>query len=179
MHLTTDRLLIRPWLSRDKPAFADINADPEVRRYFYPSRLTPTQSEADIERCMQHLGEHGFAFLAVERKEDGVLIGGAGLSWAHDIPGAPAIEIGWILGRPFWRQGYAREAGVAWFTHGWSLRFREIFGYTSEINSPSRAQMTALGMIHDPADDFPDPTVPTDSPLSPHVLYKIRNPLGT
>jgi len=176
MHLTTDRLLIRPWQSRDKAAFADINADPEVRRYFYPSLLTRTQSDADIERCMRHLDEHGFAFLALERKEDKVLIGGAGLSWAHDIPGVPAIEIGWILGRPFWRQRYAREVGLAWFAHGWSLGFGEIVGYTSKINLPSRAQMEALGMTCDPADDFADPTVPTDNPLSPHALYRIRTP---
>ena len=176
MRLTTERLTIRPWQPADMPDFANINADPEVRRYFYPSVLTQAQSDADIERCMQHLSEHGFAFLALERSEDGVLIGGAGLSWTYDVPGGPAVEIGWILGRPFWRQGYASEAGRAWVARGWSLGLKEIVGYTSEINQPSRAQMEALGMTRDPADDFFDPTVPPDNPLSPHVLYRLKCP---
>jgi RimJ/RimL family protein N-acetyltransferase len=176
MQIETDRLLIRPWTTSDLPAFAEINADPAVRRYYYPSILTRIQSDRVIEECMRHLREHRFAFLATARKEDGVLMGGTGISWTHDVPGDPTVEIGWILGRPFWRQGYARESGLAWFAHAWSLGLTEIIGYTSEINTPSRAQMEALGMIRDPREDFADPTVPTGNPLSPHVLYRLQNP---
>ncbi len=80
--------------------------------------------------------------------------------------------------RPFWRQGYARETGIAWLAHGWVRGLREIIGYTSTLNHPSRAQMKALGLAHDPAEDFADPTVPPDNPLSPHVLYRVRRPLN-
>jgi len=176
MQIETERLLIRPWAPRDLHAFAEINADPDVRRYYHPSILTRIQSEGVIEECVRHLREHGFAFLATERKEDGALIGGTGISWTNEVPGDPAVEIGWILGRPFWRQGYARESGLAWFAHAWSLGLTEIVGYTSKINAPSRAQMEALGMRSNPADDFTDPTVPKDNPLSPHVLYRMTKP---
>jgi RimJ/RimL family protein N-acetyltransferase len=178
MRLETPRMTIRPWQVSDLPAFAAMNADPEVRRYYYPSLLTRAESDAVMESCMRHMDDHGFAFLALERKEDGAFIGGAGLSWTDIVPGELAVEIGWILARPFWRQGYAREASEAWLAHGWSLGLREIVGYTSEINLPSRALMEAVGMQRNPADDFRDPTVPPDSPLSPHVLYKIGNPGG-
>lgn len=178
MQLTTRRLIIRPWQARDLPAFGRLNADPEVRRYYHPAILTQPESEAVVGQCMRHLDRHGFAFLAVERHEDGMLIGGAGLSWAEHLPGGSAVEVGWILDRPFWRQGYAREASLAWFAHGWSIGLREIVGYTSEINHPSRMLMEALGMSRDPVDDFLDPTVPAESPLSPHVLYRIGNPLA-
>ncbi len=176
MRLETERLTIRSWQTGDLPAFAKINADPEVRRFYFPAALTRTQSDAVVERCMAHLDEYGFAFLAVERREDKALIGGAGLSWTNDVPGGPAVEIGWILGRPFWRRGYAREASLAWFAHGRSIGLDEIIGYTSEINHPSRRLMTALGMWHDPAEDFPDPTVPEGNRLRPHVLYRLKNP---
>jgi RimJ/RimL family protein N-acetyltransferase len=178
MQLTTPRLTIRPWRSEDLPAFAEINADPEVRRYYYPSVLTRAESDAVVAYCMEHLHRHGFAFLAVERREDGALAGGAGLSWTYDVPGGPAVEIGWILGRPFWRQGYASEASRAWFAHGWSRGIGQIVGFTSAINQPSRAVMAKLGMSCDPNDDFRDPTVPVDNPLSPHVLYRIDRPGG-
>lgn len=178
MRLETPRIAIRPWQANDLPAFAAINADPDVRRYYYPSLLTRAESDAVVESCTRHLADHGFGFLALERKADGALVGGAGLSWTDIVPGEPVIEIGWILAQQFWRQGYAREASLAWLAHGWSLGLRKIVGYTSEINAPSRALMEALGMRRDPADDFRDPTVPPDSPLAPHVLYKIGNPGG-
>lgn len=178
MRLTTPHLTIRPWETRDLPAFGRANADPEVRRYYHPSILTQSQSDAIVEQCMRHLDDHGFAFLAVERREDGVFVGGAGLSWAEHLPGGPAVEIGWILDRQFWRLGYAGEASRAWFTHGWSIGLEQIVGYTSAVNLPSRRLMEALGMSRDPAADFFDPTVPKDDPLAPHVLYRIRRPLG-
>lgn len=173
MEIETDRLLIRPWTDDDLPAIAAINANADVRRYYYPAILTRAQSDEVVKDCTRHLGEHGFAFLATIRKTDGELIGGTGLSWTSDVPGDPAIEIGWILGRPYWRRGYARETGEAWFAHARSLGITEVIGYTSAINTPSRAQMGALGMIRDPAADFADPTVPADNPLSPHVLYRM------
>lgn len=176
MQLTTQRLIVRPWQEQDLPAFARLNADAEVRRYYHPTILTPPESDAIVGQCIQHLEQHGFGFLALERCEDRVLIGGAGLSWAEHLPGGAAVEIGWILDRQFWRLGYAREASLAWFAHGWSIGLGEIVGYTSAINLPSRALMEALGMSRDPADDFADPTVPAESPLSPHVLYRIGNP---
>ncbi|WP_137152481.1 GNAT family N-acetyltransferase [Devosia sp. FKR38] len=176
MRLETNRLVIRPWTDRDCAPFASINADPEVRRYYYPALLDQAQSDAVIAQCMDHLDRQGFAFLALERRDDGALIGGAGLSITDDVPGGPAIEIGWILGRPFWRQGYASEASRAWFDWGWAHGMTEIVGYTSAINTPSRRAMESLGMRRTPADDFADVTVPEGNPLRPHVLYRITNP---
>ena len=176
MQLATKRLLIRPWQGKDLVPFARINADPHVRHFYYPSILTPAQSNEIIAQCTQHLSDHGFAFLAMERRTDGSLIGGAGLSWTNDIPDGPHVEIGWILGRPHWRQGYAKEAGHAWLAHGWSVGLHEIVGFTSKVNTPSRSLMKSLGMKHNPVDDFADPTVPAENPLSPHVLYRQQHP---
>lgn len=176
MHFETERLLIRPWREDDREPFAHFNADAAVRRYYYPAILTRTQSDEVIDQCMAHLNAHGFAFLALERRHDQKLIGGAGLSWTNDIPGEPRVEIGWILGAPYWRHGFAKEASRAWLSHAWANGLPEIVGYTSAINAPSRALMTSLGMSHDPADGFADPTVPPDNPLSPHVLFTIHRP---
>ena len=176
MRVKTERLLIRPWQEEDREPFAQINADLAVRRYYYPAILTRAQSDEVIEQCMGHLNTHGFAFLALERCHDQKLIGGAGLSWTNDVPDGPRVEIGWILGSHYWRQGYASEASRAWLSHAWSNGLQQVVGYTSAINAPSRALMASLGMSHDPADDFADPTVPPDNPLSPHVLFTIQKP---
>ncbi|MBN9578711.1 MAG: GNAT family N-acetyltransferase [Alphaproteobacteria bacterium] len=177
MRLDTARLIIRPWQEKDHAPWAAIQADRVVRRFYYPPVLTRAESDAEIDRCLHHLDRHGFGFLALERRDDHALIGGAGLSWTNDTPGAPAVELGWILAQPFWRQGYAREASLAWFAFGWAMGLEDIIGYTAALNQPSRALMESLGMRRNPADDFADPTVPADNPLSAHVLYRISRPL--
>lgn len=178
MRLETSQLLLRPWEDRDRAAFAAINADTEVRRYYFPSILSRAQSDELIDRCNEHLDRHGFGFVAVERRDDGCLIGGLGLSKpGPEVPGSPNIEIGWILGRANWRRGYAFEAASACLAHAWSaLGIKEVIAYTSTINEPSRRLMEKLGMRRSPADDFDDSTVPQGNALRPHVLYRIGNP---
>jgi len=178
MHLETSRLRLRPWEKRDRAAFAAINADAEVRRHYFPAILSRAQSDELIDRCADHLDRYGFGFVAVERRDDGCLIGGLGLSRpGPEVPGAADMEIGWILGRANWRRGYAFEAASACLAHAWSaLGAREVIAYTSTINEPSRRLMEKLGMTRSPADDFDDSTVPEGDALRPHVLYRIGNP---
>lgn len=131
-----------------------------------------------INEQIAHLHHHGFGFLAMERREDGALIGGAGLSRpGPEVPGNHDLEIGWILGRPYWRQGYATEAALACFDRAWNeLNFTEVIGYTSKINLPSQRAMERVGMTRVAAVDFDDTTVPPGHVLRPHVLYQITNP---
>ena len=175
MQIETQRLRLRPWQEPDVSPFAVINADPEVRRYYYPAILTPEETAGVIAECDAHLRQHGFAFIALERNTDAALIGGLGLSIAgNEIPDGPHVEIGWILGRPYWGNGYALEAACACMQYAWTtLGLAEVIGYTSQINHPSRALMEKLGMRTDPAEDFDDVTVPEGNPLRPHVLYRI------
>lgn len=176
MVITTQRLMLRPWTECDITPFAVANADPEVRRYYYPSVLTRDETAAIIADCTRHLHKYGFGFMAVERLTDKVLLGGLGLSRTDDaIPGGPHVEIGWILARPYWRQGYAFEAASACLQYACAtLGLAEVIGYTSRINRPSRTLMEKLGMRSDPAEDFSDVTVPEGNPLRPHVLYRIH-----
>lgn len=176
MRLETPRLLLRPWEDRDRAGFAAINADPEVRRYYYPSVLTPAETDAVIDEAAA--GLDGFGFVAVERKVDGALVGGAGLSRpAPEVPGEHPAEIGWILGRAFWRQGFATEIGRACLDAAWArFGLPAVIGYTSAINTPSRHAMERLGLAHVAGADFDDITVPPGDTLRPHVLYRIARP---
>jgi RimJ/RimL family protein N-acetyltransferase len=180
VRLETERLILRPWKDRDRPHFAAINRDPEVRRYYYPSILSQPESDEAIDWCIAHLREHGFGFVAAERRSDGALIGGIGFSrTGPELPASPAIEIGWIFGSQYWGQGLGYEAATACLRYGWAkLGLREVIGYTSAINPRSRKLMEKLGMRRDPAEDFEDVTVPPGNELRPHVLYRIVNPAG-
>lgn len=176
MRIETPRLLLRPWQAADLAPWAVINADPEVRRYYWPAILTPDEFDAIVAECEAALQAQGFGFVAVERRADRALVGGIGFSSTDaEIPGGRQIEIGWIFGRPYWGQGLAFEAATACLA--WApgrLPAQQVVGYTSAINTPSRRLMEKLGMQHDPAEDFDDVTVPPGNPLRPHVLYRLR-----
>ncbi|PTT98498.1 GNAT family N-acetyltransferase, partial [Pseudomonas sp. HMWF031] len=91
-----------------------------------------------------------------------------------DAPFTPAIEIGWRLAREHWGLGYASEAAWTALRCGFDrLALNEVVSFTADSNLPSQKVMQAIGMQHDPADDFEHPRLAVDHPLRHHVLYRI------
>jgi RimJ/RimL family protein N-acetyltransferase len=179
MILETARLILRPWEDRDRPLFADFVADPEVMR-FYPRPKTRKEADAWIDANIAGLARGTNAFLAAERKSDGAFMGLIGSAeFSFTLPGNPRREIGWLLGRAFWGQGYAPEGARASLDHAFGvLGLPEIVAFTYHGNLPSQRVMQKLGMTRDPADDFDHPNIPEGDPIRPHVLYRVRNPAG-
>src|SRR6187551_811877 len=102
VELTTQRLLLRQWRPSDREPFAQINADPEVMRFF-PAPQSRAQSDATADRIEAGFAERGYGLWAVEVRAGGEFIGFTGLAPAPDaVPAAPATEIGWRLARAHW-----------------------------------------------------------------------------
>jgi RimJ/RimL family protein N-acetyltransferase len=172
--LRTDRLLLRGWRESDLEPWAAMNADPEVREHF-PELLTREQSAASMARFQEELDQRGYGWWAVEVQATGEFIGFAGLDPVDEEMPFTGVEIGWRLARSAWGHGYATEAALAILAFGFdTLALPEILAMTSTTNLRSQAVMRRIGMTHDPADDFDDPTVP-DGPLRRTVLYRIRS----
>lgn len=180
MRLETDRLIIREWETRDYAPYAEMVGDPEVRR-FYLETLDRKGSDELVGKYIELYERDGFGYLAVERKSDGVLIGDVGIvPVIMPVRGKPPLEIGWLLGKPYWGQGYAPEAARAWLDYAFNtLKAREVAAWTAVSNLPSQRVMQKLGMTRDPQDDFLHPKVPDGHPLQPHYLYRIGNPTGS
>ena len=174
MILETERLLIRPWRVADRVHYARFNADPIVRR-FYPKIPTATESDAIVDRFIAGYEADGFGFLAVERKQDGAFIGDVGLGpMSFSVHGDPKVEIGWLLGKQYWGNGYAPEAAQAWVDYAFNvLGLPEIVAWTAVINISSQRVMQKLGMSHHPEDDFLHPKIAEGHQLRPHVLYRL------
>jgi RimJ/RimL family protein N-acetyltransferase len=172
--LQTERLILRPLLADDIGAFAAMNADPEVMRYF-PARLDRGETEALMARMERHLERHGFGWWALEAKDEAPFIGFAGLSCpAFHAHFTPCVEVGWRLARAFWGKGYATEAGLASLDFAFEqLRLDEIVSMAVAGNHRSRAVMERLGMTRRPADDFGHPKIPLGHELRQHVLYRL------
>ena len=89
--------------------------------------------------------------------------------------GAPPVEIGWRLARRFWGRGLAHEAAQVVLDFAFNeLKLRDVVSFTTIHNMRSRGLMERLGMRRDPAEDFVHPSLPSDHPLAPHVLYRVQ-----
>jgi RimJ/RimL family protein N-acetyltransferase len=172
--LKTERLLLRQWTDSDVMPWAAMNADPLVREFF-PQVLNYEQSAASVDNFRAELAERGWGWWAIEVAATGEFIGFAGLDPVDEGLPFKGVEVGWRLARSAWAHGYATEAGHACLDFGFDvLGLAEILAITAVGNDRSRADMHRLGMSHDPADDFEDPTA--DGPLRHCVVYRIASP---
>lgn len=172
--LTTPRLVLRQWEPRDFPAFAQLNADPEVMRYF-PATLDRQASDALATYAQSLIAERGWGFWVAEDIASGRMAGMIGLHIPKaDLPFSPCVEIGWRLARPFWGLGLATEGAKAALDFAWNvLQLDEVVSFTALQNKPSQAVMQRLEMQAD-AKTFVHPALPADHALAEHCLYRIR-----
>jgi RimJ/RimL family protein N-acetyltransferase len=88
------------------------------------------------------------------------------------------MEVGWRLARPAWHHGYATEAARAALDVAFDrLEMAEIYSMTAVLNEPSQAVMRRLGLTE--LTRWDHPRIPGDSPLGPHVTYRLGRDGGS
>ena len=174
--IETSRLILRRWRKVDLPAFAALNADPEVMEYF-PSTLDERETAHLIARFESSFVEHGFGVWAVEVPWAGALVGFCGLSTpTFDEFFTPCVEVGWRFAREHWGNCYATEAATAALDHGFDeIGLQEIVSFTSLVNERSMRVMEKLGMTHHPGDIFYHPDLADNDRLRKHALYRMTS----
>lgn len=171
---TTERLLLRRWQESDREPFAAMNADPAVMRYF-PASLGRAASDRLLDSWRARFDSRGFGMWALELLATGELLGATGLNpMPAGVPGEGGVEVGWRLARSAWGHGYATEAARTALKVGWAAGLPEIWSLTAVLNLPSQAVMRRIGMQQVATADHP--SVPADSPLRPHVFYRVDRP---
>lgn len=106
VNLKTRRLLLRPWREEDAAALYALARDPDIG----PAAGWPVHvDQADSLRVIREVLSASFTW-AIERREDGALLGSVGAfpNTAGADPAQP--EIGYWVGKPFWGRGYCPEA---------------------------------------------------------------------
>jgi RimJ/RimL family protein N-acetyltransferase len=173
--LRTERLWLRRWREEDRPALAEMNADPAVVRYL-PRALTRVESDALMDALEVHFDAHGFGPWAVELCASRALLGLVGLKRvAFEARFTPAVEIAWRLHPAAWGQGYAVEAARAVMQAAFAqLGLAEVVSFTVPANRASWRVMEKLGMQCD--GEFDHPGLPAGHPLQRHVLYRLSAP---
>jgi len=107
----TPRLRLRPFRLADLDAYAAMCADDAVMRYIGSGGAVGR--DVAWRQMALFLGSWaliGHGMWALERRSDDVLIGRAGYL---EPEGWPGCELGWLLARDAWGQGYAFEAAQA------------------------------------------------------------------
>ena len=143
--LTTPRLILRGFSEADIDPMQRIMAGKDVLRYF--PRGDPPDGERVakmIARIIRHWEEHGYGLWAVQSRLSGELMGRCGLQL---IPETGEVEIDFLLGNPFWGQGFASEAGRASLNYGFEeLALDQIVGIVHPENIASQRVLEKLGM---------------------------------
>jgi RimJ/RimL family protein N-acetyltransferase len=149
--LTTERLVLRPLGADDLDALASFYGDPEVMRHVGGGRaLTREETSASLERMMANFERAGYGQWAVVERSSGTFVGRAGILEWPDLGPSGETEIGYLLGRPYWGQGYATEAALASRDHALeTLGRRRLNALIDRDNERSGRVAIKLGMTHE------------------------------
>lgn len=143
--LETERLRLREWTREDLDFVASMLGDEEVMR-FYPRVFSREQSTRWLEHGLERYAAEGHGLWLVERRDTDEPVGQIGVV-TQDVNGSHEPEVGYLVHRPFWRNGYASEAACA--CRDWAFANLDAPRVVSLIraeNVPSQGVARAMGM---------------------------------
>jgi RimJ/RimL family protein N-acetyltransferase len=146
--LATARLRLRPFAETDLDAYAAMCADEEVMRHIGTGGAVGRDiAWRQMAMFLGHWALRGYGMWAVERRSDRRLIGRAGFLHPEGWPGN---ELGWLLERAAWGQGFALEAASAARSFGRdALGLAELVSLIRADNVRSIALALKLGARND------------------------------
>ena len=156
--LETTRLRLRHLEPGDLAPLAEIQADPEVMRYFTSGPRTrrggPRRSWSGASGLQ---ARHGFSLWAAVDRADGRLVGRCGLL-PQSLQGREEVEIAYLIGRPHWNLGLGTEAARAIRDHGFDALGLDAAGLDHPPRQPGlparrregRPAPRAVDPVHEP-----------------------------
>ena len=144
--LSTKRLLLRPLVESDWRAAHAMLTDPEVIRYIPAGSASEQETREDIRAVIvQHQADPPRYNFAVVLRAEGTFIGVCFLEMKAKEP--QQGNLGYLLGRNYWGQGYATEAARAVLDFGFrKLDLHRIYATCRPANVASSRVMEKLGM---------------------------------
>ncbi|AGM05707.1 GNAT family N-acetyltransferase [Amycolatopsis keratiniphila] len=150
MDLTTERLVVRDWSEDDAEAALAIYGTTDVTRWLTPAmdRVTDEAAMRSVLQAWQQAQPNLVpprGRWAVQRKEDGKVVGGLGI---HLLPPYEEdLEISWQLHPDAWGEGYASEAARALIGWAFTQDTDELFAVARPNNTRAIATAKRLGMV--------------------------------
>ena len=142
--LSTPRLQFRIMTLDDLDFLLEMVSDQETMK-FYPQVLDRQGAQAWLERALDLQRRDGHSFWMVEERASGRPIGRVGLV-NQEIDGNFEPEIGYMLHRSYWRQGYASEAAAAVRDYAFQTLGKDrVISLIRPINIPSQRVALSYG----------------------------------
>lgn len=142
----TDRLFIREMKLSDLDELYRLYEPASITRFLEPLYESRQEEEAFLEayiKCMY--GFYGYGMWALVDKNSNRLIGRAGLD-NREVDGEIQIELGYMVGVPYQRQGYAYEAAVSILKFAVNeLECEFVNCFVNKNNTASAALLKKLG----------------------------------
>ena len=147
--LTTDRLVLRSVIESDLDVLYDIVfSDPKVMSHAFEGKaLSKSESKTFVASSFDRDGS-GQKIGVLAKKGTITPIGFAGLLPCTAL-GMRDYEVGFVLGREFWGQGYATEIGHAQIEYGLNiLGCHRLLALVASQNKASVSVLQKIGMEH-------------------------------
>lgn len=143
--VVSPRITLREVQAIDLPDLMEVNGDPEVTQFLpYTTWQSLSDASAWLERMKTLMATGSAKQLVIVRNNDNKVIGTA-LLFKFD-EGSNRLELGYALGRAYWKQGYASEALRALLTHVFSaMHVRRVEAEVNPSNVASNALLRSLG----------------------------------
>ncbi|HEU4355276.1 MAG TPA: GNAT family N-acetyltransferase [Actinomycetota bacterium] len=142
--LRTERLVLRPLMPEDLEHYVALYADPDVVRYIGDGSVATRGESAEwLERTLRRNAVEGWDMRTV-RLLDGTFVGRCGIA-VQDLEHGVEREVGYMLAREHWGNGYATEAASAVRDHT-LRRYRRLIALIAHGNEASVAVARKIGM---------------------------------
>ena len=143
--IETKRLLIRPWDDFDADELFELAQEPEIG---YWCGWEPHKHIRDTFFALHNFLEIEETY-AICLKDNNIIIGSIGLHFKNNIDLTykdDEAELGYWIGKPYWNNGYATEAGKAIIKHAFKdLKLSRVWCGYYEGNEQSKRVQEKLG----------------------------------
>lgn len=143
--LETERLILRQLEDKDMNDLAEILQDTEVM-YTYEHIFSYEDVKDWLQRQKERYQHYGFGLWAVVLKENHEMIGQAGLT-IQKYKDQEVLEIGYLLKKKYWHQGYASEAALGCKIYAFDyLKAESVYSIIKADNKASIKVANNIGM---------------------------------
>lgn len=145
--IQTERLVLRGWEPADAEDIYEYASDPDVAAYMaWDRHATLADSQAYLNGQVTNLYRaRELTYALCLRSEPGRALGGVGVHWRsrqHAV-----MELGYVLSRAEWGQGYVPEAGRALLRFAFETTpAQRIYAPILSVNTKSRRAAEKMGL---------------------------------
>lgn len=169
MVMETERLYLRRLTKEDYNDLCEILQD-EKAMYAYEHAFCEEEVLLWLNKQLNRYEELGFGLWAIIDKKSGTFLGQSGLTF-QQYNEKQVLEIGYLLKRKYWHNGYATEAAIECKKYAFAfLKYDEVYSIIRDNNIASQNVAKKVGMKK--CDEMIKHYYNMDMP---HYIYSIRN----